>query len=474
MALVALGLPFFVSCGEDKPPGDESDTDTDTDSDSDADADTDTDTDVSDAGDDIATATSITFSDGKSPSATDKIGTAGDRDFFSLDMNEAETVMAFTLAYALDGDGEPDTVIRVYDSAGDMLVEDDDMPLRVFETDSTVLFQAPTTDTYYFEVLDWSDWDPTSDGPQGGSNYDYEFYAIPMTVAEPDPNDTMADVDKIVEGGDYLFYSNFFGNKYFVDFYADMDSAADVDMYRFDTKNEDYVAVILWPGYFPQADLEITLYDDAGTVLARTDEPEYTTANTIAFPDMALLYRAPPGTYYFGIRDLAGTSGAGTYYGGMLALYLVDGVPLEAENNDVILAGNELDITESKTTSGYYYAYVGGTLDASDDIDAFHVSASDVGGTLDGMYVSFLVQAYEVGSLLDAKVTIYSADGSTVLDSTSVSEVTGSNDPAAVDVEVPSGVDDVYIAVEVESADANPDANQYIGEVQIYSKPQYE
>src|SRR6186713_1693848 len=69
MFLVALGLPCFVSCSEDTPPGEESDTDTDTDSDTD----TDTDTDVSDGGDDIATATSITFSDGKTPSASDGI-----------------------------------------------------------------------------------------------------------------------------------------------------------------------------------------------------------------------------------------------------------------------------------------------------------------------------------------------------------------------------------------------------------------
>ena len=70
MSLVALGLPCFVSCGEDTPPGEESDTDTDTDSDTD----TDTDTDVADAGDDIASATTIAYSDAKTPAASDAIG----------------------------------------------------------------------------------------------------------------------------------------------------------------------------------------------------------------------------------------------------------------------------------------------------------------------------------------------------------------------------------------------------------------
>jgi hypothetical protein len=474
LSLVALALPFFAACAEDKPPGEESDADTDADSDTDADADTDADTDAADAGDDIASATSVAYSDGKTPSASDAIREAGDRDFFTIDMAEGETTMAFTFAYALDGDADPDTVLRIYDGAGTMLVENDDMPLRVLETDSAILFQAPAADTYYFEVLEWSDWDPTSEGPAGGPDWEYDFYALAFAPEEPDPNDTMEEVDAIIDAGDYVFWSNLFDNEFYVDFYADIDSATDVDLFRFDLENDDYVAVILWPGYWPAADLEVTLYDESGAVLAQTDEPEYTTENSITFSDMALLYRAGPGTYYFGIRDLAGTSGAGTYYGGMLALYLVDGIPLEAENNDVILAGNNLEITESDTTAGYYYGYVAGTLDASDDIDAYHVSAADVGGTLEGMYVSFLVQAAEVGSLLDAKVTIYSSDGSTVLESTSVSDITGSDDPAAVDVEVPAGVDDVYIAVEVESSDANPDANQYIGEIQIFAETQYE
>jgi hypothetical protein len=54
-----------------------------------------------------------------------------------------------------------------------------------------------------------------------------------------------------------------------------------------------------------------------------------------------------------------------------------------------------------------------------------------------------------------------------------VSDDRGSEAAAAVDDEVPAGLDDVYIVVEADSADANPDANQYILEVQVFSETQY-
>jgi hypothetical protein len=477
--LVLTMLPLLMSCQKDEPIGDESDADTDADTDADSDADSDADTDADtdadgDAGDDIASATQAAYSDGKTPTADDEIGEPGDRDFFAIEMNEGERVLAFTLAYALDKDGEPDTVLRLWDSAGSEIVENDDMPFRIFETDSAVLFQAETTDTYYFEVLDWTDWADWEGDPAGGSTFDYEFWVLALTADDVEPNDTMADVDKLYDTKTPTLYQNLFNDKYYSDFYGDLDSSGDVDMFRLDVPEGDYLGIMMWPQSFGTMTPAMTLYDQTGNVVARTEDPGYTVDNSVWFVDHALLHRATKGAYYFAIEDLAGNSGPGTFYGGMIALYIPEAASLESESNDVVLAGNVVPLEESTSTAGFYYAAMAGEVGTgSDPADCFHLAAGDAGGDLGDMYVSILLQAYEVGSLLDGRITVYGEDGAEEIGSATTSDVTGSPDAAAVDVQVPSGEQDVYVCIEPESADAYANANQYVVEFTVYGKPSY-
>ncbi len=470
--LVLVGFAF--SCAEDKPPGgDETDADTDADADTDTDADTDADTDTDDAGGDIASAKTIAYSDKKSPSASDSIGSAGDKDFFALDMSEGETVFAFTAAYLIDGEiGNPDTVIRILDANGDLLVENDDMPTRLQETDSAILFQAPSDDTYYVEILEWSDWDPTSEGPEGGSDWDYDFYAWPWSIEDKEPNDTTADADAFNDAKEPTYYTNFFGADYPSDFYGVLDSDTDVDTWRIDFDEPEFLAVILYPGYWDAPDLELTMYDAAGFVVAQTTDPEFDSDN-IAFEDVALLHWAPAGTYYFSVRDLNGT--VGTSYGGMLVLYLESNSDFEAENNDVVVAGNPVSFEESTTFPGYYFGTMTGAVGvAGDDVDCFAVNASDVGGTLDGMYLAARTQAMTVGTLVDTEITVYESDGTTVLANETESDLTGSADAGTTDLEIPDDQSVVYICVEAQSADSYAPANQYLLALEVSPEPVFE
>ena len=473
LSLVALGLPCFVSCAEDQAPGEESDADTDADSDSDADSDTDADAD--DAGDDIASANPIAYSkDPENPSASDAIGSAGDRDFFALDMNAGEQIMAFTTAYLVDGEiGNPDTVIRILDANGDLLVENDDMPTRLQETDSAILFQAPASDTYYFEILEWSDWDPTSDGAEGGSDWDYDLYAWPWSPEEFEPNDTTADADAFFDAEQPTYYENFFGADYPSDFFGVLDSATDIDTWRIDFDEPEFLAVILYPGYWADAQLELTMYDEAGFVVAWTDSPEFDEDNDIAYEDVALLHYAQPGTYYFSVRDPTGTVGAA--YGGMVVVYLESNSEFETESNDVVVAGNPVTFDESDNLAGYYFGTMTGAVDVVGDTrDCFAVSASGVGGSLDGTYLAARTQAMTAGTLVDTEITVYQDDGTTVLANETESDLTGSPDAGVTDLALPDDQSSVFVCVEAESADSYAPANQYMLELEISPEPVFD
>jgi len=355
----------------------------------------------------------------------------------------------------------------VLDADGNLLGENDDMPTRLQETDSAVYFQATADGTYYLEVLEWSDWDPTSDGPEGGSSWTYDLYADPLGVQDPEPNDTMAEIDKIYEKGP-IYYANYMGADYPSDFYGVTNSAKDVDMWRVDFKDDpEFLTVVMYPGQ--QSDFQLSMYDDAGNLLATTDEPEFTIDYRVAFEDAALMHYAQPGTYYFSVRDLNGTTGR--TYAGMLVFYLDTNSEFETENNDVVLAGNPITMDNSNNNfpDNYYGTMTGAVGAGADAIDCYSVSGADVGGSLDGLYFSAQTQAMEVGSLLDPEITIYGDDGTTVLASATDSAQWDSPDAGVTDLEIPDGEDAVHVCVEAQSSDSFPDANQY--ELAILTSP---
>ena len=133
LLLLFAGALNLVACGDDKP------TDSDTpegDTDTDSDTDSDTDTDLTEPGGDIASAWDLEFDTEGFVETSDLINPAGDRDFYHIEPSVGLAVAVYTQVYAINESTQPDTVLRIYDSAGTMITENDDQPYRWNETDS--------------------------------------------------------------------------------------------------------------------------------------------------------------------------------------------------------------------------------------------------------------------------------------------------------------------------------------------------
>ena len=116
---------------------------------------------------------------------------------------------------------------------------------------------------------------------------------------------------------------------------------------------------------------------------------------------------------------------------------------------------------------------------STDPADNFVIEADDVGGTLEGQYLSVLVDTARLGSTLDAKLTIYDADTTTVLAESSLDENVGHvDDPVVADLLIP---DDgttrsrVYISITEENGDeAGAPGYAHYGAVLLFSEPLFE
>ena len=94
-------------------------------------------------------------------------------------------------------------------------------------------FEAQETGTYTVEVLEWSDWDPDSDGATGGSSYEYELWGIGFLSYDTEPNDTQEEADAIYDDKkmNMGYYGSFFSGyvpdstaDYVTEFYGDTSS----------------------------------------------------------------------------------------------------------------------------------------------------------------------------------------------------------------------------------------------------------
>jgi hypothetical protein len=84
-------------------------------------------------------------------SYSDSLETIGDRDWVRLDLAFGQKV-----TINLDGISLEDAYLRVYDSAGTLLAENDDISAGTV-LDSRLVFTAPTSGTFYIEVASYSD-----------------------------------------------------------------------------------------------------------------------------------------------------------------------------------------------------------------------------------------------------------------------------------------------------------------------------
>ncbi len=400
-----------------------------------------------DAGDDMASATPIDFTDFE-PSASDKIDPAGDRDFFAIDVSAGDVMEIYTVAYAADGDMEPDTVIRVYDPDGNLVAENDDMPYRLQETDSGLYQRADRDGTWFIEVLEWSDWDPDSNGPVGGSTFDYDLYVKNRSLTEMEPNDS--DVDAINNA--YGWLDVLPTTDMYLGFWGQADQPGDIDLYYWgvgDTYSDSEVLELsLWPGSTNQMVPAITIYDADFNVLATTEDvfpvPEY-----LAFWDSAIIYNFVAGDYYIEISDSSGASGADTFYAGILTWWgCCNDDVVVVENHyqpDAFSGGVALAMDTSDPTFNYGWALGEVSRDA-DLSDTIRLDGASV-GSLDGRYLTIELQSASVGFQSDLKIVLRDASGTVLGEFTDGFD--GRMDPYVENFQVPN-TSAIYIDVEIE------------------------
>jgi hypothetical protein len=426
--------------------------------------------------------------------ADEAIGEAGERDMYAFQVEEGDFVTVATLAYALTGETTFDTVIQLYNSDGDEIAENDDMPYRFYETDSVVVFRAEYSGTYYAEVLEWGDWDGA--GASGGSGYDYELHAWVVNTEELEPNDdgTLAAESynawfdgggeylggsDAIEGGDNLpgyFMQNALSPGSF-DFYGALDSADDVDIWFISTGTDDretpddhfFVQIGQYPGMPTNLTPDWTLYDAEGAVVASTADTVIGTGYTTLY-DSGVLVSVPVESYLTLVVQNTGTTyDVGSYYAGIVSMYygsLLDQV--ESKTGETITSGTTTEFVESEATPGFFYTRLGGTLTFEDELDAWTIRASDCGG-FDGRMMNFAVDAANYGSLLDPKLTVYDEDGTTVLaEETGNLTGTAEGDPWVVDFALPAGSEKIYVVIEAESMDSADTANFYYAFPYVY------
>ncbi len=147
----------------------------------------------------LAVATNPNLPDDDLPSAT-IVGSIGefDRDFFSITLAEGELLML-----DVDGTNGLDSHVRVYNSAGTEVGDNDDMvsfdpgstPPFGHNTDSFIRFRAPTAGTYYFSIESFQDQPDPTEG-------DYQLHVSvgpPATMAQI----ISEDVDALVSGAQW-------------------------------------------------------------------------------------------------------------------------------------------------------------------------------------------------------------------------------------------------------------------------------
>lgn len=433
-----------------------------------------------DCGDDIASACDFAIDSSTGyAQADDKIDPAGDRDFFKMTLGQGQTIGVGTIAYAATGETTPDTVLRLYDSAGNLLATNDDMPYRIQETDSALYFQADSDGVYYLEVLEWSDWADGYDAA-GGSAYDYSLIAYEPSQldAEPENNEGPSMEKWLKTKGNYQYYGNFWsedGTPAMM--FGDMDEAGDVDIFPVTADTKDgsplYCSYSAWPTWYPTLQPVFAMYNSSMDLVAYNDSPQFGVDRVSELGgftyDEGLYFKMQSGdTYYMEVSDLAGASGVGTFYAALTQCFtFTDIVTVEDVDVDNNLPTQSTDIlmTESSSTAGYYYGYVSGEFtvgaNPADTLDAWRITAGTTGGSLDGKLLNVVVQAQTLGTMADTAITLYASDGSTVLATASGNSFDDSGDPAIENLTLDGAGAAVYIAIEAEGLSDTPEANQY-------------
>ena len=449
-----------------------------------------------DAGDSRDEAMAVEFDQDEGYFAVDDglINPAGDRDFYAFQGVAGQGYGFWAQSYYFYEEVLTDTVLRIWDETGtEPLFTNDDMPFRMWETDSAIFFEPTVDGTYYVEILDWSDWLDDEYAAEGGSDKEYALMGFLMDSTEVEPNDTPEDVeswwvDADDDGSkDVGVFAGSFADGY-ASFHGNMEFSGDNDLFPLEF-DDDGAASWCQFGTWPDSSnmqAEFTLYNEYMEPVAQSTDTDVK-PQWFGFYDAGITYRIPEegGVFYLGVADVDENQGAGTFYSGMNVCWTYNAdpdnpgatlEPFEEETNDSAGEPNELGFNESDNTENYYYAWLYGNLEEQDPGDWLWVKDSDVGDSLEGKYLNVHIASATLGSLLDPEVTVYSFDptnGTTAELATAVAAEAGADHDYEV-VDLLLG-DESQLVIEI-SGDSAPidEANNWIALVTVYDEPSTE
>ena len=226
------------------------------------------------AGGTLSAATPFALESGTQRTIRDEIVIPSDVDLFALNLSAGDRV---TVDVATQLRSSPlNSVVRVFDSAGNEIAFNDDFPGGF---DSTVQFIVPTTGTFFVGVSSFGNeaYNPNSTAGRGGlTSGDFDL-TISLNFIPPstDGNDTLATADQIPEFVGGPEESPFFGPPFvevddvpdsFLFVEGEIESRHDVDLYAFELAKGD----VLIPQVRELSPLEsrLRIFDDAGSELA--------------------------------------------------------------------------------------------------------------------------------------------------------------------------------------------------------------
>lgn len=167
--------------------------------------------------------------------ASGTIDIQGDADFYKVELEAGDFYFFEASNPDLAGE-EPDpyadyldTVVSIFDETGDTLLATMDDAYPRVNTDTTLIFRAPTTGTYCIKIEDWGTW--AGDPRPSGAAFDYEWGLFVPSDADgvnldTEANDTAAAPQMVslgtYDGADARWYAIFGG----------LDAANDVDVYQ--------------------------------------------------------------------------------------------------------------------------------------------------------------------------------------------------------------------------------------------------
>ncbi|MGK7892841.1 MAG: DVUA0089 family protein [Xenococcus sp. (in: cyanobacteria)] len=243
---------------------------------------------------------------------------ANDVDLFAVQLNAGETIFADINA-EING-SDLDSVITIFDAAGNLLVQNDDNSFEfggdfVTELDPFQQFTAIEAGTYYIGVSSFSDseYDPTVAGSNVGETSG--AYSLILSLEEfsandlgAEPNDTIRFANRVeLDDSEPVVISGVIGDNA-----ALISEGDDVDLFEVELEaGETLIADIDAERIGSSLDSVLSIFDINGELLVQKEDNSFELEEELVTEaDPFEAFTAPEdGTYYVGVSGSGETSG---------------------------------------------------------------------------------------------------------------------------------------------------------------------